>query len=281
MNRIKKKQPYPFTEINGLELKKIVVPEYVFWKEHAELECRYNLQKNEKLYRVQWYKDNDEFYRFDQKSVPRQFSYPNVDSIKVNLSQSNENKVVLKNVNLMMRGMYKCEVSAEAPNFITVYGESRMEVIALPKEGPHIKGEKETYQIGDTINLTCTSGKSHPATKLKWFINDKEILSDNEINGKPGDLMISRTNVSLKALPDYFINNHIQIRCQAIISVENHNVITLPIQRNSTPTHSSTKFGYQNDALISGTLHESAKYLIQRLETDFLIFLQCYCEKES
>lgn len=30
-----------------------------------------------------------------------------------------------------------------------------------------------------------------------------------------------------------------------------------------------------------GTLHESAKYLIQRLETDFLIFLQCYCEKES
>lgn len=85
-----------------------------------------------------------------------------------------------------------------------------------------------------------------------YFYAFLQILSDNEINGKPGDLMISRTNVSLKALPDYFINNHIQIRCQAIISVENHNVITLPIQRNSTPTHSSTKFGYQNDALISG-----------------------------
>jgi hypothetical protein len=45
----------------------------------------------------------------------------------------------------------------------------------LPKEGPHIVGEDRQYQIGDTLNLNCTSGKSHPASVLSWFINDEQV----------------------------------------------------------------------------------------------------------
>lgn len=72
-------------ETVALKLIKIIVPEYVYLNKPVELECRYVLENDEKLYRVQWYKDNEEFYRFDQKSNPRQFTYP-IDEIKVDVS---------------------------------------------------------------------------------------------------------------------------------------------------------------------------------------------------
>lgn len=46
----------------------------------------------------------------------------------------------------------------------------------LPKDGPHISGEQQQqYQIGDYLNLNCTSGKSHPASVLQWYINDQPV----------------------------------------------------------------------------------------------------------
>lgn len=70
----------------ALKLSKLIVPEYVYWNKPAELECRYVLENDEKLYRVQWYKDNDEFYRYNHKADPRQFTYP-IDQINVDVSR--------------------------------------------------------------------------------------------------------------------------------------------------------------------------------------------------
>lgn len=33
----------------------------------------------------------------------------------------------------------------------------------------------QQYQIGDYLNLNCTSGKSHPASVLQWYINDQPV----------------------------------------------------------------------------------------------------------
>ena len=41
-------------------------------------------------------------------------------------------------------------------------------------EGPVISGGRPTYQVGDMINLTCTSN-AVPAPQLKFYINDKEV----------------------------------------------------------------------------------------------------------
>lgn len=57
------------------------------------------------------------------------FYFKKKSALSFQLSNSNDKKVSLKNVSLMMRGIYRCEVSAEAPSFSTVYGEARMEVI--------------------------------------------------------------------------------------------------------------------------------------------------------
>lgn len=45
--------------------------------------------------------------------------------------QSNSKKVTLKGVNLKSSGLYRCEVSAEAPSFTSVQGEGRMEVVCM------------------------------------------------------------------------------------------------------------------------------------------------------
>lgn len=50
-------------------------------------------------------------------------------------------------------------------------------LLDLPKEGPHISGDEKVYQIGDTLVLNCTSGKSYPATLLSWYINDEAVSS--------------------------------------------------------------------------------------------------------
>lgn len=42
---------------------------------------------------------------------------------------------------------------------------------ALPDEGPKISGGRARYQLGEWVDVNCTSGRSRPATQLSWFIN--------------------------------------------------------------------------------------------------------------
>ena len=46
---------------------------------------------------------------------------------------------------------------------------------ALPRGGPHIQGVQQDVQIGDYINLNCTSLKSKPAANLTFFINNRNV----------------------------------------------------------------------------------------------------------
>lgn len=43
--------------------------------------------------------------------------------------------------------------------------------IVLPETDPRITGGRARYQIGERVNVNCTSGRSKPAVKLTWFIN--------------------------------------------------------------------------------------------------------------
>lgn len=42
---------------------------------------------------------------------------------------------------------------------------------ALPEEDPRITNGRPRYQIGDTVQVNCTAGRSKPATHLNWFVN--------------------------------------------------------------------------------------------------------------
>jgi hypothetical protein len=67
-------------------------------------------------------------------------------------------------------------------NNITSYNVPRIRLTifvncfaALPQERPIITGEEKVYASGDVLALNCTSGKSHPAAKLRWFVNGQQV----------------------------------------------------------------------------------------------------------
>ncbi|PNF43246.1 hypothetical protein B7P43_G14881 [Cryptotermes secundus] len=202
----------------SLKLLRIVVPPYTYQGEKALLQCQYELE-NDRLYSVTWYKDHEEFYRYVPKSHPPQHSYP-LEGIKVDHHQSDGQQVLLKNVNLKASGKYRCEVSAEAPSFTSVHGEGRMEVVALPKEGPQITGEEGMYQVGDVISLNCTSGKSYPPARLRWYINGRPVVPDYNAVVQQHGLVTSVVGLRFEVRPHHFSSGHMQIRCVATISTD-------------------------------------------------------------
>ena len=81
------------------------------------ISCSYDLEGSQ-LYSVKWYKNGKEFYRFmpgmdDHTQV---FSVPGVS---IDLHQSGMNSLHLATVSRDTAGIFRCEVSTEAPHFYT------------------------------------------------------------------------------------------------------------------------------------------------------------------
>lgn len=82
----------------------------------------------ERLYSIKWYKDNEEFYRYVPSATPPIKSYK-IEGVRVDPNHSDNTKVLLRSLTLKSSGVYRCEISAEAPSFDSVQGEGRMDVI--------------------------------------------------------------------------------------------------------------------------------------------------------
>lgn len=103
----------------------------------------------ERVYSVKWYKDEREFFRFIDDSPKKQF-FP-ARGIVVDVSfaslarasppppranpdfgaqvdESDIQTIVLRNVSLKTTGLFKCEVSTDAPHFITKSIERKLDV---------------------------------------------------------------------------------------------------------------------------------------------------------
>ena len=49
-------------------------------------------------------------------------------------------------------------------------------MLELPKDPPQISGGLKSYQLGDRLELNCTSERTYPPTALRWILNGKEVL---------------------------------------------------------------------------------------------------------
>uniref|UniRef100_A0A2L2YLG2 Ig-like domain-containing protein n=1 Tax=Parasteatoda tepidariorum TaxID=114398 RepID=A0A2L2YLG2_PARTP len=157
------------------------VPSPTILGESVELTCSYELD-DEQLYSVKWYKNDVEFYRYVPNDWPPGQFLP-LPGIRVDLSKSGKTSVYLRHVDLYSGGLYRCEISAEAPSFDTAEAEKEMKVYVLPSEGPTLTGGNQEYRIGDTVIVNCTSAKSKPAATLRWYIND-ELIARGDIEPK-------------------------------------------------------------------------------------------------
>ncbi|XP_049285266.1 uncharacterized protein LOC125764743 [Anopheles funestus] len=236
------------SDIVGLKLKTVRIPSYKRRFESALLECHYELngqrkghggnrrhhtypsdyvgepfEEEEKLYSIKWYKDNEEFYRYVPSASQPIKSYK-IDGISVDPNHSDGTKVLLRRLTLKSSGIYRCEISAEAPNFDSVQGEGRMDVIYAPKDGPHISdGGRQSFRNGETMEFNCTSARSHPATTLQWYINDLQVMDPDSIIHYPPvqsqqGLITTFLGLSMVVNHRLFIDGMIRIKCVAILS---------------------------------------------------------------
>ncbi|GBL92695.1 hypothetical protein AVEN_119091-1 [Araneus ventricosus] len=118
--------PSHYHVVPALRLSKLDVSSAVIRGEPAWLNCSYILEGDE-LYSVKWYKNNVEFYRFLPTDRPPGQKY-DLQGVYVDLEQSFEGYVYLKRTDLNTEGVYRCEVSAEAPSFQTVREEKEVRV---------------------------------------------------------------------------------------------------------------------------------------------------------
>ncbi|XP_065172446.1 uncharacterized protein [Atheta coriaria] len=209
------------TPTSGLKWVRVNLPQYRRPGELAQLQCDYDLG-NDTLYAVKWYKENEEFYRFVLKERPQANSYK-VEGVHVDISLSDSKKVVLRSVGLQTGGLYRCEVSAEAPFFASAQSEARLAVVSFPRNDPKITGVESQYQIGDEINLNCTSGKSYPASLLHWYINDQPISNSNTLIKYPAiehrhGLVTTVLGMRFNLSSRHFLDGPMRIKCIASVS---------------------------------------------------------------
>ncbi|XP_032788040.1 uncharacterized protein LOC116925436 [Daphnia magna] len=183
--------------VDGLKLLQVQVPTEVERGRSAVLGCRFEME-GDTLYSVKWYKGGKEFFRVVPKDNPPAQTF-NVEGVQVNLAASDQNQVVLENLNLKSEGRYKCEVSAESPNFQTVYDVAEMSVVVPPRDSPVITSPKTVYRIGEEFMANCSSFPSRPPATITWTIADKPVTKE-ELTQYPSTLIDGGLEASVVGL---------------------------------------------------------------------------------
>ncbi|XP_026685668.1 uncharacterized protein LOC103518308 [Diaphorina citri] len=179
------------------------------------LECRYDLE-GETLYAVKWYKDGNEFYRYLPRETPniQVFDLP---GINVDENNSNDTHVTLKSLELNSSGVYRCEVSAEAPSFQTVSDHQEMITVALPDEDPVITGGKSRYADGEAVDMNCTSGRAKPAIELRK-VNTTYLRGPWREVVTPDGLEVTTLGLYFKVKREHFLQGDLKVRCLATLA---------------------------------------------------------------
>ncbi|XP_076351889.1 uncharacterized protein LOC143247517 [Tachypleus tridentatus] len=110
--------------VSALHIVSLHFPDEVQSGQELQLRCDYNLD-GENLYSVKWYRDDMEFFRYVPMDNPvKQFF--SLDGIHIDIERSNKDIVVLTKVTPVTEGVFRCEVSADAPSFQTVSAQKDM-----------------------------------------------------------------------------------------------------------------------------------------------------------
>ncbi|XP_065172734.1 uncharacterized protein, partial [Atheta coriaria] len=99
---------------------------------------------------------------------------------------------------------------------------------ALPKDDPVITGVAAQYQIGDEINLNCTSAKSFPPSTLHWYINEQQVRNQAELIYFPPirhrhGLYTAISGLRFHIGARHFLEGSMRVKCVAFVD---------PVERN-------------------------------------------------
>ncbi|XP_069675827.1 uncharacterized protein [Periplaneta americana] len=246
------------TRARGLKLLSLNVPSTADIFQPVTLSCEYDLEGGN-LYSVKWYKDDSEFFRFVPDYEPKSQAF-HTPGITLDLQRSDMNRVTLINLHFNTSGNYKCEVSTEAPNFVTVAQSSNMTVMAFPSEDPVIEGVLSTYMIGDYLSANCTSAKSNPPATLTWHINGiQDVMRIWEYREGPDetdsqDLHSKTLGLHFRIQDSHFINNggslspRMEIRCTSTVGGVSRHKFVFPTLATALTSNKLAQEVYKNSA---------------------------------
>jgi len=224
----------------ALKITRVAVPSTRRVGEPVALECDYDLE-GDRLYSVKWYKGMLEFFRFTpgDQFPSKTFSLPGV---LVDGENSNGRLVSLRPITLAASGVYRCEVSTDAPWFRTETRQASMLVVELPPSPPSLHGLRPLYLEGEYLEVNCSSERSRPAAALTWYINGEQAesrhLRQYAPRGVDGNLETSTLGLRLTVGGHHLSQKQLVLRCVASIS----NVYYKSTQERVTVRHSQAVF---------------------------------------
>ncbi|XP_042869281.1 uncharacterized protein LOC122251411 [Penaeus japonicus] len=199
----------------------VAIPEYKVRGSSARLTCNYSLG-DFTLYSLKWYKGDKQFYQYipGNKKTKNTFLVPGVN---VDVDSSDAVTVVLRDVELVTSGKYRCEVITEGPLFHTKIGEGNMTVIDLPDSTPVLEGVKTSYQLRERVHVNCTSPYSKPAATLEWHVNDELVkkpswLRRYQAQQEPDGLETAVLGLTFVTKRSHFPGGELRLKCVAKIA---------------------------------------------------------------
>ncbi|KAF7283581.1 uncharacterized protein LOC143194125 [Rhynchophorus ferrugineus] len=212
---------FGFKGVFPLRNVQVTIPKAVKVYDTVTLLCKYDLE-GEQLYSVKWYKGNKEFFRYIPKEMPSMLVFP-IPGINVDLSKSNANEVVLRDVQREVTGLYRCEVSTDMPNFYTMIVSSYMYVVDIPSENPILHIQREFVEGNYLVRANCSAPPSFPAMNITWYINGlkvnengRKIINLSPIQTFPMDkrrLRMTVSYVSKEINENVFQGGVIKVQC--------------------------------------------------------------------
>ncbi|KAH8330464.1 hypothetical protein KR067_003423 [Drosophila pandora] len=156
----------------------ISVPEIVDFRDNVTLSCSYDM-RGHTLNSVKWYKDHEEFFRYSPLTSPIYMTF-GVQGLQVldgkYLCNESSCRLDLSLQGAKSTGVYKCEVSGDAPHFKLADKADNMTVAALPQSDPLIESFNSMYRMEEFLSATCSSDYSSLPTRLTWYINGEQPL---------------------------------------------------------------------------------------------------------
>lgn len=206
--------------IVGLKDVSVTIPQAVRRGGNALFICNYDME-NDTLYSVKWYKGRREFYRYTPKENPAMKTFPSA-GINVERNLSNQSHVVLLAVPLSISGKFTCEISVEAPSFLTAMMSGEMEVVELPEQRPIVTGIHSRYRLGDLVDGNCSIKFSKPAANLTWTINGVVVpphhIKMHQIEKYPEDNLESVfSEIGFMVTTQHFIKGQMKLKCTATL----------------------------------------------------------------
>ncbi|XP_063843425.1 uncharacterized protein LOC135090536 isoform X2 [Scylla paramamosain] len=161
----------------GVQVHNVKVPQPGVAGRQARLECLWAAGERG-FYSVRWYKNDEQFYSYVPKNKPQVKVDHHIEGVSVELSQSDERVVTLRELRLDSEGVYRCEVMSESPYFESSFASSNLTVVAMP-DAPTLGGLRSSYRVGEMLNVTCTAYDSRPPARLTFFMNREAVTPES------------------------------------------------------------------------------------------------------